>query len=190
MSFSCPARLPLSTHNSQEQIGAIAGAIAAAVGITALFSIGLAISIVKIRRQRLRNRAERQAELERTQGLSLHLPSASVSAAARVPLPRYTHPPPDPTAVLDPPPMYDSVMRLTSRNATVLAQLPPIDEVATIRSSQASRRGERGPSPREGSVVDVPGNPPGLSTVAGHPSEETIRASQDPSCPPDHHHPE
>ena len=172
--------------NSQEQIGAIAGAIAAAVGITALFSIGLAISIVKIRRQRLRNRAERQAELERTQGLSLHLPSASVSAAARVPLPRYTHPPPDPTAVLDPPPMYDSVMRLTSRNATVLAQLPPIDEVATIRSSQASRLSRREPS-----LIDsVPGNPPGLSTVADHPSEETIRASQDPSCPSEHHHQE
>jgi len=180
-SLTCPRN-----QSNQEQIGAIAGAIAASVGITSLFSLGLAISIIKIRRQRLRVRRQREAELERTQGLSLHLPPSSTASAssARVPLPRYTQPPPDPTAVLDPPPLYDSVMRLSSRNSTILAHLPPIEEVSTIRSSQASRLGRRDPS----SLDEVPDNPPGLSTVTDHLSEETIRASQDASRPSEHHH--
>lgn len=182
--YSSPLTCPRN-QSSQEQIGAIAGAIAASVGITSLFSLGLAISIIKIRRQRLRVRRQREAELERTQGLSLHLPPSSTAyASPRVPLTRYTQPPPDPTAVLDPPPMYDSVMRRSNLNSTVLAHLPPIEEVSTIRSSQASRLSRRDPS----SIDEIPDNPPGLSTVADHPSVETIRASQDASRPSEHHH--
>jgi len=172
----------IPNQSSASQIGAIAGAIAASIGITSLFSLGLAISIIKIRRQRLRVRRQREeAELERTQGLSLHLPpSSSAYASTRVPLTRYAQPPPDPTAVLDPPPMYDSVMRLSNLNPTVLAHLPPIEEVSTIRSSQGSRLSRREPS----SLNEVPDNPPGLSTVADHPSEQTIRASHSS----EHHH--
>ncbi|KAK2460421.1 hypothetical protein APHAL10511_007586 [Amanita phalloides] len=152
--------------NGSQQIGAIAGAIAASIGITSLFSIGLAVSIIKIRRQRLRNRREREAELERTRGLSLHLPSAPARTG---PVPRY--------ASGQGPPPYDSLMRLMSPAPVVLAtlgHLSTIEEVATIRSSQASRL-----TPPEGSLSEAPDNPPGLTltTVSDHPSEETIRSS-------------
>ncbi|KAF8624311.1 hypothetical protein AX15_005941 [Amanita polypyramis BW_CC] len=200
-STQSPSPSSSSDGPQKTQVGAIAGAIAASIGITSLFSLGLAVSIVKIRRQRLRVRREREAELERSRGLTLHLPSASVAAGDP---PRYPTSPNPAPVVRDPPP-YDTVMALSSQNPATLStigqigftalrpsHLSTIDEIVTIRSSQTSRL-----SRREISLDRVPNAPPGLATLSDDSSEETIRASQErplrcPSPPvrPRHDHQE
>lgn len=160
-------------NSSQTQIGAIAYAVAASVGITSLFSIGLAISIIKIRRQRHRVRRERRVERDRnrSRGLTIHLPPASVSASTPqrpTQVPRYSA---DTSASVELP-SYDAVIGPTGRNSITPGQGPyvthsrlaTISEVATVLSmSQLSISTRRDPSTvREDSLEGMPPSPPGL----------------------------
>ncbi|KIL64345.1 hypothetical protein M378DRAFT_11551 [Amanita muscaria Koide BX008] len=169
-STSSPPSSNNDPNSSQTQIGAIAYAVAASVGITSLFSIGLAVSIIKIRRQRHRVRRERQGR-NRSRGLTIHLPPASVSASTPqrpTQLPRYSA---DTSASVELP-SYDAVIGPTGRNSITPGQGPyvthsrlaTISEVATVLSmSQLSISTRRDPSTvREDSLEGMPPSPPGL----------------------------
>jgi hypothetical protein len=148
--------------SGKAQAGAISGAIAASIGITSLFLVGLAISIIKIRGERARVQRERHTERDRngSRGLDMYLPSPPGSRRP---------------ARGDEPPSYDTAMGLVGASALVVQSNPaqlqdrlsiieetPIEEAPIARSSD-------GNSPAEGScsLDGMPPPPPGLHAADG-----------------------
>jgi hypothetical protein len=113
---------PTTQSNSKHNVATFAGAVGGGVGVLALFSFGLALSIIIRRRKSIRR--------DRQDHESLHTNASDDSPAMSGPapfVPRYF---PD-TIIPSEPPTYNAALATSHGNSTLLARLTPAALMAT-----------------------------------------------------------